>query len=437
MLKPDAFTTASKSVTERLYFDLFAGQAENVDRVTREPWKARIALSAGDPPFTRLRFFEIENGKELEEGLRAGFPNRDLVVYSGDCNETIHQALADLSGRNWAPAFAFIDPNGHDIRWSTPEALSAFKASRKHRVELWTLFPEPMFVRLLRVDGEEVRPQDIERILSMFGSDAWRAIYKARIREVLEPSRARIEYVNLMRWRLEKELGYHRTQPFEVHNEQGRPIYHLIFATDHEAGDRIMSHLYSSALREFPKMCRHAVDQRKGALRPFDGEMVGEERFWEAPAIDGRSGERIAGEMLHTWSSIRDIPDAVTDPHRTHLAEKRCESLNVDKWHNSCSEGMSGSCRKSRKPRRSPSHGTVWFRTVSWEGPSMLGRGDDAMPEVRRRSCCEVGPGPSVMPREAGNRQRGCDFVVCPRGQLFERQQLEPKYENEYEEAGW
>lgn len=267
------FTTTTKNkAVECLYFDLFAGEAENVDRITGEPLdgSARIALSIDDPPFTRLRLFETARAQELEERLKSDFPGRDLRVYPGDCNETIYKALDDLSDLRWAPAFAFIDPNGPDIRWSTLEALATFKQGRRYKVELWMLFPEPMFVRLLRVDGEEVRAQDFERITAMFGTDVWSEIYQARVREELDPPKARMEYVNLMRWRLETELGYRRTHPFEVHNEQGRPIYHLIFATDHEAGDKIMSHLYSRALTEFPKRRQHAIDQRTGRLRLFD-----------------------------------------------------------------------------------------------------------------------------------------------------------------------
>lgn len=275
----DAFTTASKSVEERLYLDLFAGEPENVDRITGEavqgsPW---VALSTDDPPFTRLRFFELDEPHELEAALRAEYPDRDFRVIGGDCNQTIHDVLAELRPLNWVPAFAFIDPNGPDVRWTTLETLAAFKANRRNKVELWMLFPEPMFVRFLRTDGGEVEPDHERRITDMYGTDKWLHIYRARLDGRLAPSEARTEYVNLMRWRLQSVLGYSWTHTLEVHTEQGRPIYHLIFATDHDAGDRIMRHLYGRALDEFPKMRRQAIDQRRGALRLFDDEESGEQ----------------------------------------------------------------------------------------------------------------------------------------------------------------
>jgi hypothetical protein len=68
-----------------------------------------------------------------------------------------------------------------------------------------------------------------------------------------------------MRWRLQEVLGYRWTHPLEIFNERGSSIYHMIFATDHEAGDRIMTSLYNRAANEFPAM-RQAARQRRARL---------------------------------------------------------------------------------------------------------------------------------------------------------------------------
>ena len=115
----------------------------------------------------------------------------------------------------------------------------------------------------------------------MYGTEQWRSIYEARVDEVIEPSSAREEYVNLMRWRLERELGYKWTHPLEVLNEKGNPIYYMIFATDHDAGTRIMTNLYRKAAEEFPAMRRQALRHRErireqeSGVRPlFDDEVI-------------------------------------------------------------------------------------------------------------------------------------------------------------------
>lgn len=209
----DAFTTASKGVSERIYLDLFAGEPSNTERFTGEPIEgsARIALATDDPPFTRLRFFELSpRAGRLQAQIDAEFLGRDARVIPGDCNDTIHDALRELRPLNWAPTFAFIDPNGPNFRWSTLEALAAFKRPGYSKVELWILFPAGLATRMLPVDGG-VRASDAALLTTMYGTEGWRDIYRGRLESLLTPAEAREEYVNLMRWRLERVLGYRFT----------------------------------------------------------------------------------------------------------------------------------------------------------------------------------------------------------------------------------
>ncbi len=291
----DAFTTASGSVSERIYLDAFAGEVENYDRLTDEKidGSARIALSIDSPPFTRLRFFETEkNASKLDAALRSDFPDRDFKVLGGDCNVRIPEALARLEYLSWAPTFAFVDPNGMEAEWRTLEALATFKKGQKTKVELFLLFAAPMFVRVLRIDGAAVRPKDEKAINAMFGSEDWRHTYKARVDGEIEPSEARYEYVDLMRWRLEKVLCYKWTHPLEVRNERGIPIYYMIFATDHEVGTKIMSHLYANAAAEFPAMreetrrIRQEIAERDSGVTSLFGD---DDALLQAPV---KRGER-------------------------------------------------------------------------------------------------------------------------------------------------
>jgi len=274
----DAFTTATKnrSATTSVYLDLFGGEPDNVDRDTQDPidGSARIALNTTDPPFSHLRFFELEpNATKLHRALSVEFPDRDWRVYAGDCNDTIREALADLRAGDagWAPTFAFIDPNGPHYRWTTLKALAAHKGlSAKTKVELWLLFPDPLFARMLPCTGE-VRPADNTAITAMYGDPQWHAIWRAKLDSKIEPADAREEYVNLMRWRLEGTLGYRWTHQLEIRNTGGVPLYHLIFATDAEPGHRIMAHLYNKASAEFPPMAQAARLRRVRCRREAQG----------------------------------------------------------------------------------------------------------------------------------------------------------------------
>lgn len=291
----DAFTTASKSKSEIVYLDLFGGQPQNRERLTEADLdgSARIALATTDAPFSRLRFFELEPfATRLRTALEADFAGRDFEVVAGDCNLTIRTTLASLASVNWAPTFAFVDPNGPDVHWSTLEAISRFRKPSLSKPEIWLLLAAGMFIRTLRVDGT-VRDVDAEKLDAMYGTSQWRAIYEARVAETLDPSDAREEYVNLMRWRLQHVLGYERTHPLEIFNERGSSIYHMIFATDHPAGDRIMADLYNTAADEFPRMREEARRRRQRLAETEAGVQTLFGDAFEVPTGPRRPRERL------------------------------------------------------------------------------------------------------------------------------------------------
>lgn len=271
-----AFLHASKGkVTEFIYLDAFAGEGHGTSRATgREfPGSARIALDvdvAGG--FTKLRYFERESrASDLERRLRADYPDRDIKVYGGDCNQTIATALDELRPVRWAPTFAFIDPDGMELAWDTLKLLAEHKAGYRKRsarpeykVELWLLFPTQGLIRTLALDDAKLLPSHERGATRLFGSDDWRLIYDRRRAEQLTAADAREEYVNLMRWRLAHDLGYTKTHPFELKNIAGRTLYHMIFATDNAAGDKIMADIYTSAAKNMPAMQREARDRKTG-----------------------------------------------------------------------------------------------------------------------------------------------------------------------------
>lgn len=262
-----AFATASKSLEERVYLDLFAGWPENVSRETGEPILGSVhrALQAR-PPFTRVCLFEMDpKAKELELAVRQAYPGRPGIrVYAGDCNMKVAGALADLRRDrvDWAPTFAFVDQFSSELRWSTLDMLSRYRRG-KTKTELWILFATGLYPRGLNLHGEAMNASYGDTLTDMIGSEEWIPIAAGRRRGFLDPGEARSEWVNLMRWRLEQQLGYQHTYGFTMKNTNGQDIYDMIFATDHHAGDKIMRHLYGKALREHEAMRRWAVMRRR------------------------------------------------------------------------------------------------------------------------------------------------------------------------------
>jgi three-Cys-motif partner protein len=260
-----AFTTASKRAGATVYLDLFAGAAENVSRDTGEiiDGSPRIAL-ATRPEFTKVALFELPaHAPKLEAALRATYPARDFTVWSGDCNEKIDEALHALANWNYAATFALIDQYAAEIHWDTLKKLSAFKKRSNYKVEIWLLFAHAMLPRGLAAESEESLEAFASRLDAMYGSQDWVPMYNAWCDGTLDPADFREELLNLMRWRLEKELGYARTHAVEMKNTSGVPIYSMVFATDNAAGEKIMSDLYAKAAQRQPELRAEAVARKK------------------------------------------------------------------------------------------------------------------------------------------------------------------------------
>lgn len=297
------FAQASKGQAERVYLDAFAGEGHGLDRVTGEKFhgSARIALDAGeDAGFTRFRYFEMgQKAAELQQRLRAEYPGKDIKVYAGDCNEKIPEALSELSSLKWAPTFVFLDPDGMELKWQTLKALADHKRGYRktgsdkpeYKVEMWMLFPTSGIIRTLALDDAKVTGGDFDRATRLYGSDEWRPIYRRRKAGEISAAEARAEYVNLMRWRLERALQYGAAHAFELRNSKG-PLYHMIFATDHAAGTRIMSSIYAKAAKQLPEMYREAKDRAlgQGAFDLGDAHLASNEGYryeppWEPPGL--------------------------------------------------------------------------------------------------------------------------------------------------------
>lgn len=274
-----AFNNASKKSSERVYIDLMAGEPENFDRDTGEKFdgSARIALSA-KPGFTRHLFGEeAQKATRMKADLEQRHPGGPFRIYPGDCNITIDQMLRDLSGVRWAPTFAFLDQQAAELRWETMAKLAAFR-SGKFKAEQWILWSPAMIIK--GVTGTN-NGSFAGRVDQLYGSDRWRLILAARASGVITASEFRGEMVNLLRWQFEKQLGYRHTIRIPMKMKNGSDLYDMVFATDHPAGLKIMSHLYRKAAEREPRMKQEAIDAQYGRvpLFPYDDESIPE---WES-----------------------------------------------------------------------------------------------------------------------------------------------------------
>lgn len=295
-----SFTLASQRAPTRLYMDLFAGRVDNVrrDDPSRHFGGSTVRALQTQPPFNRLVFFELPTeAQQLRAELRTYFP-RDgrYKVVEGDCNRTIHAELHELRRRNldWSAMFVLVDPSGLDVKWSTLRSIARFKNRKaKTKAEMWILLSHTTIARLAGFDASKGHTEHTSALAtSLFGTSAWRLIYDRRVNGTLAPTAARDLYVDLFRCRLERNLGYQRTLTIEMGNVSGAPVYTMVFASDSDAGIRIMSYVYGQALEQSAGYRAEVISRRdlqrreqKGALSLFDaaGESVAEDpRYFES-----------------------------------------------------------------------------------------------------------------------------------------------------------
>ena len=198
-----------------------------------------------------------------------------MVIHYGDVHEALKPALEALAAHRKAPTLAFIDPDGVEARWQLLEMLAEHKRSGRYKVELFLLMPSPQVVRIAheKLDRESLARAE-KQITDLFGTSIWQPILSGRRSGVLDPEQTRDELTNLMRWRIEKSLGYRYTHAARLTNAHGTPIYDLIFATDHEVGDKIMKAVYAKAADRFPQMRREARARRRDR-REFEAGLSG------------------------------------------------------------------------------------------------------------------------------------------------------------------
>ena len=282
-----AFTKASQRARGTVYLDLFAGAFSNKDRLTGAPIMGSPyrALSV-TPPFSKVYGFELQEktAKQLEAKLREAFPDRDLAITPGDCNSTAPQVLNSMDAY-WRkkPTFAMIDQFMAEVHWDAIRALARHRLRSApnrpvRKTELWLYFGDSFIPRGLGSKTPGEAEAIAARVDRMYGNAKWRLIKQARDDDVITGKTLKAELVNLMRWQLEKELGYAVTVPLEFINERGGRLYTVIFATDHPVGERIMRHIFKASTGALDRMVK---------LRKARDVLARAEKLGEATGQDG------------------------------------------------------------------------------------------------------------------------------------------------------
>jgi three-Cys-motif partner protein len=231
-----AFAQACRKAGGWYALDLFAGGGLNWSETRNREINGSplIALEAEAPPASLV--VACEQDRKAHKALlarTARYGDRANVTRH-DANKAVAEMLALVPKR--APAFAFLDPEGSELEWETVEAIADHKRGASRKVEQLILFPTDMgFVRL--------GTHHPDYVTHIFGDEGWRDIEERRSAGEIDADTARGEYVRLYAEGL-KGLGYATVLDRQITKPNKQPMYFLLFATDHEAGEKIMNHCF-------------------------------------------------------------------------------------------------------------------------------------------------------------------------------------------------
>jgi three-Cys-motif partner protein len=234
-----AYRNVTKTAFQAHYIDLFAGCGDCVLKATGWPveglpWRALRAI----PAFTR--YFFVEKDPDLATHLRnriseAGIKNAEVFV--GDCNGPLLGELLSSVPRH-ALSFAFLDPSGLQLHWSTVERLASHRLGR-WKMELLILYPYDMVIK--RWINQ---PGFANALTASHGGEGWREA-QSESERLQEDSHARHRrFVDLYKSEL-KDLGYRYVDDYGPMGYGKRAYYDVVFASDQPIGQKIMRAVWS------------------------------------------------------------------------------------------------------------------------------------------------------------------------------------------------
>jgi three-Cys-motif partner protein len=233
----NAFARACQKPGGWYSLDLFAGTGLNWSMIRDAPinGSALVALEVHAPQATQVIVSEKNQSAYRALEHRTERYGDRVVRLNDDANRVLPDLLARVPKR--APAFAFLDPEGSELEWTTVAGIAAHKRHHSpNKIEQLILFPVDMgFVRLA--------PDHPELVTRIYGHERWMDFYARRAADEITADQARSEYVRLYAEGL-SELGYATVLDRQITKANGSPMYFLIFATDNAAGKNIMDWVF-------------------------------------------------------------------------------------------------------------------------------------------------------------------------------------------------
>jgi three-Cys-motif partner protein len=142
----------------------------------------------------------------------------------------------------------FLDPEALELSWSTVRQV-AQTPGRNRKPELLILFTLPMGPQRMLTTRGPIDHASEAALDQYFPDRGWWDVYQDYLARNITAAEARSQYIDIYKGGL-RTLGYEEDGIFSLPVKtlgqpggKGRLLYHLVAASDHPAGKRIMKHV--------------------------------------------------------------------------------------------------------------------------------------------------------------------------------------------------
>ncbi len=134
-------------------------------------------------------------------------------------------------------------------------------AKREYKVELWLLFRRRASSAHSRSTQARSGPQMKHAHLTLGTEAGGRSTISASRANSARTTPRGVRQPHALAF--ERDLGYPRTHALELTNTREGTLYHMVFATDNDAGDKIMADIYAKTAKLVPAMQQQASMVRR------------------------------------------------------------------------------------------------------------------------------------------------------------------------------
>ena len=263
------FPILGRRYRELAYIDGFAGPGIYSKK---EPGSPIIALETAnkqvDQSDADVHFWFIEKDSDCVATLRSEIgkirPKLSPHIKTHDIQESEFElAFPEIvdklqNGHDVPPTFVFVDPFGYsDVKMET-----IVNFLKNPHCEVFINFMSGPISRFLTLPGD-VRASKLD---NLFGTGKWRDCMESK-NEKERISKLLAIYATEL-----KSHGVKHVKMFEMDNTKDRPIYSLVFATNHHKGLEVMKDAMATVDKTFEFRFSDAIDPRQTRLYQFDDD---------------------------------------------------------------------------------------------------------------------------------------------------------------------